>query len=128
MIHLTALQVIVCHDENISRYGGLPGIVDPTKVEVLIERVRNYEIYEGLTDVFALAAMYCVAIARGHDFFDGNNRSAINCTYAFLKMNGVRTSVPEDLEETVIKVATGEMTATEFAAYLRTALEPATHH
>ena len=123
MIHLTPLQVIVCHDENIRRYGGLPGIVDPTKIEVLLERVRNYERYEGLTDVFALAAMYCVAIARGHAFLAGNKRTAINCTYAFLKRNGVSTVVPHDLEEAVIKVATGEMSATNFADYLRTAHE-----
>ena len=126
MKHLTSLQVIVCHDENIRRYGGLPGIVDPTKVDVLLERVRNYEHYTGLADVFALAAMYCVAIARGHAFLDGNKRTAINCTYAFLKMNGVRTSVPEDLEETVIRAATGEMTATELANYLRVSLEKIT--
>lgn len=121
MNHLTPLQVIVCHDENVRRYGGLPGIVDPAKVEVLIERVRNYESYEGLSDVFAFAAMYCVAIARGYAFLDGNKRTAINCTYAFLKRNGVRTFVPKDLEEKVIKVAVGEMTAAGFADYLRSA-------
>ena len=119
MNHLTALQVIVCHDENILRYGGLPGMADQTKVEVLLERVRNYELYEGNDDVFSLAAMYCVAIARGHVFFDGNKRTAINCTFAFLKMNGIRTRVPNDLEETVIKVATGEMSATTLAEYLK---------
>ncbi len=122
MNHLSALQIIICHDEIVLRYGGLPGIVDSTKVEVLLERVHNYELYEGLTDVFALAAMYCVAIARGHAFLDGNKRTAINCTYAFLAMNGVRArALPDDLEETVIQVATGETTASDFAKYLQNA-------
>ena len=113
MRHLTALQVIVCHDENIRRYGGLPGVVDADRIEALLERVRNHERYEGVTDVFALAALYCVAIARGH--------AAVNCTWAFLKMNGVKTSVPENLVETVIRTATGEMDAQKAAEYLRAA-------
>ena len=91
MKHLTALQVIVCHDENVRRYGGLPGIVDAARIEALLARVRNHERYEGVTDVFELAALYCVAIARGHAFLDGNKRTALNCTWAFLKMNGVKT-------------------------------------
>lgn len=121
MKHLTALQVIVCHDENVRRYGGLPGIADAARVEALVERVRNHEHYEGVTDVFALAALYCVAIARGHAFFDANKCTAVNCTWAFLKMNGVKTSVPENLVETVIRTATGEMDAEKAARYLRAA-------
>lgn len=121
MNHLTALHLIVCHDENIRRYGGFAGIADLTKIEVLLERVRNYERYECQMNLFALAAMYCVAIARGHVFLDGNKRTAINCTYAFLKMNGIQTHVPDDLEEAVIKVATGEMTVSAFGEYLQSA-------
>ena len=74
-----------------------------------------------MTDVFALAALYCVAIARGHAFLDANKRTAVNCTWAFLKMNGVKTSVPENLVETVIRTATGEMDAQKAAEYLRAA-------
>ena len=121
MRHLTALQVLVCHDENIRRYGGLPGVVDAARIEALLERVRNHERYEGVTDVFALAALYCVAIARGHAFLDGNKRTAVNCTWAFLKMNGVKTSVPENLVEAAIRTATGEMDAEKAAEYLRAA-------
>lgn len=121
MRHLTALQVIVCHDENIRRYGGLPGVVDAARIEALLARVSNHERYEGVTDVFALAALYCVAIARGHAFLDGNKRTAVNCTWAFLKMNGVKTSVPKDLVEAVIRIATGETDAQKAAEYLRAA-------
>lgn len=121
MKHLTALQVIVCHDENVRLYGGLPGIVDAARIEALLARVRNHERYEGVTDVFELAALYCVAIARGHAFLDGNKRTALNCTWAFLKMNGVKTSVPENLVETVIRIATGETDAQKAAQYLRAA-------
>lgn len=37
----------------------------------------------------------------------------------FSRMNGTRTRVPKDLEETVIKAATGEINATSLAKYLR---------
>lgn len=37
----------------------------------------------------------------------------------FSRMNGIRTRVPKDLEETVIKAATGEINATSLAKYLR---------
>ena len=117
MKHLTAAQLIIGHDECILRYGGLQGTPDPMKVQVLIERVRNFERYEGIDNVFALAAMYCVAIARGHVFLDGNKRTAVNATYVFLKENGIKTRALPDLEETVLKVATGEMTVNELTEY-----------
>ena len=107
-------------------FGGIPiQKVDAARtrelMEALVERVRNHERYEGVTDVFALAALYCVAIARGHAFLDANKRTAVNCTWAFLKMNGVKASVPENLVETVIRTATGEMDAQKAAEYLRAA-------
>ncbi len=117
MKHLTARQLIVGHDECILRYGGLSGVPDSLKVQVLIERVCNYEYYEGVDNVFALAAMYCIAIARGHVFLDGNKRTAINATYVFLKENGIKTRALPDLEETILKVATGEIKVDELTDY-----------
>lgn len=121
MIHLSAEDIIIGHDYAIERYGGMPGLTDPQKVEVLIERVRNFERYEGNTNVFALAAMYCVAIARGHVFVDGNKRTAMNACYLFLKRNGVHTRALPDLEEVIIEVATGKMKVEALSSYLNRA-------
>lgn len=94
-------------------------MADLSWVDALLHCVRNHERYEGVSDVFDLAALYCVAIERGHVFTDGNKRTAINCTYAFLKQNGVQTHLPTDLEAMVLRVAMGEVSAPDFGAYLR---------
>ena len=61
--------------------------------------------------------MYCIAIARGRVFLDGNKRTAINATYVFLKENGIKTRALPDLEETILKVATGEIKVDELTDY-----------
>ncbi|PRF31372.1 hypothetical protein C6Q21_18465 [Burkholderia multivorans] len=57
--------------------GGLPGFAGVGRggVDAALARVENHAIYNGINDVFGIAAMYTVAIARGHVFNDGNKRA-----------------------------------------------------
>ncbi|MDX3772497.1 type II toxin-antitoxin system death-on-curing family toxin [Chromatiaceae bacterium AAb-1] len=50
--------------------------------EALIYRVQNRKHYEGVTDIFELAATYWVTIACGHIFNDDNKRTAFFVTKA----------------------------------------------
>lgn len=119
MKHVTSEEVIKIHDLMLQRYGGCPGCADPGKATALIARVQNYELYEGVDDVFALAAMYWVAVAKGHIFVDGNKRTAVAVCLLFLRRNGIQPYNRSDLEEVAIKVASNQMTVIALADYLR---------
>lgn len=119
MNHVSSQEVLKIHDLVLLRYGGCSGCPEPERVSALISRVRNYEFYEGLSDVFALAAMYWVAISKGHVFADGNKRTAVAVCFLFLRRNGVIPYNRPELEEVAVKVASNQMTTAELAEYLR---------
>ncbi|WP_250464388.1 type II toxin-antitoxin system death-on-curing family toxin [Caballeronia sp. GAFFF2] len=81
---LNAEFVIVAHDDILAWEGGLPGFAQagPGGVDAVLARVENHAHYAGLDDIFGIAAMYAVAIARGHVFNDGNKRTALVCALA----------------------------------------------
>ena len=119
MNHVSSEEVLKIHDLLLLRYGGCPGCSNPERVSALLVRVRNYEFYEGLTDVFALAAMYWVAVSKGRAFADGNKRTAVAVCFLFLRRNGIVPYNRPDLEEVAVKVASEQLTASELAEYLR---------
>lgn len=109
------------HDLVLARYGGCPGCPDPERVFAMLGRVRSYEFYEGVTDVFALAAIYWVSIARGHAFADGNKRTAVAVSLLFLHRNAVAAFSRPELESVAVEVASGQKTAADLADFLRSA-------
>lgn len=71
MILLTAEDVIAFNEEIVT------GVTnDPGRVEAVINRVENARHYDDVTDVYELAALYLITIARAHIFLDGNKRTA----------------------------------------------------
>ena len=117
--HLAAEEIIRVHDLAVEVFGGLPGVVSHGKVEALIARVINFSAYEGIDDLYALAAMYCIAIARGHVFSDGNKRASMNSAILFLLRNGVRLRSVPGLDDVIVRTAAGEMRLPELAEYFR---------
>lgn len=111
---VSSQEVIEFHDRLVLRDGGVPGMAEPGRADAIIHRVLNMHYYEGVTDVFDLAAVYLVAIARGHIFNDANKRTALFVAQVFLKRNGIdiissRFSFSE-MQIIAINAATGEYT------------------
>ncbi len=120
MIWVSAQEVIAFHDRILQRLPGVAGMPDHGRAEALIYRVQNRTHYEGLTDIFELAATYWVAIARGHIFNDGNKRTAFFVTMTFLYRNGIRIRDSDNLlENLTVAAATGEKTVTQLAQCLQ---------
>lgn len=120
MIWVSAQEVIALHDRILQRFPGVPGLSDPGRALALIYRVQNRVHYEGVTDLFELAATYWVAIARGHIFHDGNKRTAFFVTMTFLWRNGIRIHDTDNtLEDLTVEAATGEKTVDQLAQRLR---------
>ncbi|HBC6259408.1 TPA: type II toxin-antitoxin system death-on-curing family toxin [Proteus mirabilis] len=124
MIWVSAQEVIAFHDRILQRFPGVAGMSDPSRAEALIYRVQNRKHYEGITDVFELAATYWVAIARGHIFNDGNKRTAFFVTMTFLYRNGIRIrDTGNMLENLTVEAATGEKTVDQLAKHLQNLVE-----
>jgi death on curing protein len=108
------------HDEATYEFGGLSGVRDPGLLESAIDRPRNLLAYEPKSSIFQLASALCVGIAKNHPFADGNKRTALLVTRAFLYLNGYALEPKEDDEVlTLVAVADDSIKETELSAWLR---------
>ena len=119
MFHLTAELVDAIHDEVLNP-GELQGRALDKSLESALARVENRLVYGLVGDLWDLAALYCVVIATGHCFNDGNKRTAYRSMEVCLEANGVvATWDVEDVGDLVIRVAQGLVDEQELAAWLR---------
>jgi death-on-curing protein len=117
IVHLSSAEIIALHDRTIALFGGLSGVPDPGRVEALIGRMQSFADSNAISGICTLAAMYCVSIARGHVFLDGNKRTAINAALLFGRRNGLHLAYTPDMVDTVVDVAQGKMTVGQLAEY-----------
>lgn len=116
--------VIAVHDEILAEYPGLKGFGQNGrgKLESALGRIENHANYAGLDDIFGIAALYAVAIAKGHAFLDANKRTALVCALAYLALQGQKLErsdqLDADLVEVMVDVAEGKMGQEDLADYL----------
>ena len=71
-------------------------------------------------DIAELAATYAIGIVRNHPFVDGNKRTGFAALFMFLGLNDAEFEPPEvDATMAMLRLAAGEMTDAEFAAWVR---------
>jgi death-on-curing protein len=112
--------VITVHDEIIAELGGLPGLSGGGigAVESALTRVEMHAHYAALDDVFGIAGLYAEAIARGHVFNDANKRTALTCALTYLYQEGIIIPEVPELEEVMVRLASGDVSGDEFADFL----------
>lgn len=107
------------HGESLVLHGGAAGIRDEGLLESALMRPKNLVIY-GSPDVFDCAAAYAFGLAKNHPFVDGNKRAAFLACGLFLRLNGQRlTATQAKATLTMLALAAGQLSETEFAAWLR---------
>jgi len=117
---LTVTVVTAIHDEAIYEFGGLAGIRDIGLLESALDRPRNRLGYATKSTLFELAATLCVGLTKNHPFIDGNKRTALLATRAFLFLNGYALEPAEEDEVlTLVSVADGSLNEQQLAAWLR---------
>jgi len=97
---------------------GVQGYHGVAKLEGALGRIVNAIRYDGLDDVFVIAAMYAIALARGHCFVDANKRTALVTALTYLQLQGFDIDRDEELEETMVYVAQGLIDRDELADLL----------
>ena len=116
---ITVAIATAIHDEAIYEFGGLSGIRDQGLLESALDRPRNLLSYEPDSSLFQLAASLCIGVAKNHPFNDGNKRTALLATRAFLFLNGRALEPRQDDEvATLVAVAAGSLGEPELATWL----------
>ena len=111
--------LIAVHEMQLAEHGGGAGLRGLGLLESALARPLNLAAY-GKPDACALAAAYGCDIARNHAFIDGNKRTAFVAVELFLRLNGWRLAASDaDCVLKMLAVATGELTETDFATWLR---------
>lgn len=119
MFHLTAELVDAIHDEVLNP-SELPGRALDKSLEGALARVENRLVYGLVGDIFDLAALYCVVIATGHCFNDGNKRTAYRSMEVCLEANAVPAGWnTHEVGDLIIQVAQGLVDEADLAEWLR---------
>lgn len=111
--------VVAIHETQLAEHGGGTGLRDAGLLESALARAENLAAY-GKPDVADLAAAYGYGISRNHAFVDGNKRTGFVAVELFLELNGyVLCADDPACVMTMLAVAAGEITETEFSAWIR---------
>ncbi len=117
--------ILKIHSAQLAEHGGISGIRDDGLLESALSRPELKAQY-GEADLALLAASYAYGIARNHPFLDGNKRTAYVAMELFLMKNGMLlVSSDEDSVLTFLKLAAGELSEDELAAWIRQNSVPA---
>lgn len=116
---ISAEEIVHFHDKLLKATPGVPGMPDRGRAEALLYRVLNKHVYEGVDDLYLLAAMHLLAISRGHIFNDGKKRTALFVTLVFLRRNGIILPGNSSFVELTVSAAAGRLSLEEIAAQLR---------
>lgn len=91
--YLTIAEVLVIHEDQIDRYGGVHGLRDTGQLEAALFRMQSGYY----PDLIGEAAALWESLSQNHPFIDGNKRTAFACTYTFLAINGVEILADADV-------------------------------
>ena len=115
---ITPSEVLAIHEMVLAAEGGLAGDHGHGALESVCARVANQVRYAGLNDIFQIAAMYALAIARGHVFNDANKRTALLTALCYLASEGAAIPPSPQLEDVTVDLAQGLLTQQELAQIL----------
>ena len=118
-VFLTVETVEAIHDAVLNP-GELQSRAMGKSLESALARVDNRILYGLVGDVFDLAALYAMAIARGHCFNDANKRTAHQAMDVCLALNGIEMVWNhEDIGQQIISLAQGLIDDGHLADWLR---------
>ena len=117
---LTNPEVLALHAEALAQFGGAAGVRDLSLLESALAKPLNLMAYGKDISLFDLAAAYCIGIARGHPFVDGNKRTAFLAAAVFLDLNGYEIGPQEaDVVATMIQTAEGRLDQVRLSVWFR---------
>nr|WP_304186560.1 type II toxin-antitoxin system death-on-curing family toxin [Hafnia alvei] len=103
LVFLSKDEVKRIHAETLPQ----SGTADDGRLDGAVNRVMNLHHYHEINDIYTLAAMYLIGVAKAHAFHDGNKRTAFQAASIFLMMNGSELSSSLSLVKLTVFAAMG---------------------
>ncbi len=124
---MEAADAVIAHDLELAAHGGSVGVRDMGLLESALARPKNMLAYaDSVPSLAALASAYAFGISSNHPFVDGNKRTALLVSFAFLDVNGLEvTASQEDAFLTILGLAAGEIPEKELAMWFERNTKPA---
>ena len=112
-------RVIEINAFILSTEPGMKGTVDVSKLQGALSWIDNAIIYEGLDDIFEIAAKYTASIAVSHARPDANKRTGLAVALEYLSLNDYEiTEDNELLADAVRDLVIQKINETDFADIL----------
>lgn len=118
---MNEIEFLTAEDVCNIQHATLPGVPSHSYglVEGAVTRIINEYLYNETSDLFELAALYLVAIAKAHAFPDANKRTAYQAAIIFLDVNGVSIEENDAVLEITVRAAEGTTTIQEIVEVLK---------
>ena len=98
MRYLSIEEILVIHDYQIERFGGMEGIINLPLLESAINRpitnISGKDMYES---VHEKAAVLAYAVIKNHPFVDGNKRTGLHSALTFLELNEYKVTISQKM-------------------------------
>ena len=116
---MDAVDAVVAHGLELAAHGGSAGIRDAGLLESALARAKNVWAYAEMPpSLTILAAAYAFGISSNHPFVDGNKRTALVVSFAFLEVNGLAVTASQgDAYVTFLGLAAGEIGEADLALW-----------
>lgn len=117
---LTLDEALAIQAEQIERYGGTEGVRDHGLLaSALAMPAATYGGQFLHPNLPEMAAAYLFHLCKNHPFLDGNKRTALAASLAFLWLNDLEVVAdPDEIAELVLGVADGSVGKAQVAVYL----------
>lgn len=114
---LSLQEIMQIHETEIMQFGGLNGIRDDGLLLASLYFPQASFAGEYLhSDIFEMAAAYAFSIIKNHAFLDGNKRTGIVASIAFLGLNDIELNISQDeLFDLAIAIATSKASIKDIA-------------
>ena len=97
----------------------MKGAADISKLQGALGRIDNAIVYDGLDDVFEIAAKYTASIAVSHSLPDANKRTGLVVALEYLSLNDYELTSDNDLLANAVRdLVIGEINENDFADIL----------
>jgi len=112
-------DAIIAHDLELAAHGGSAGVRDEGLLDSALARAKNlWACADSAPSLPALAAAYAFGISSNRPFVDGNKRTALVVSFAFLEVNGLEvTASQEEAYLTILALAAGQISAAQLTAW-----------
>ena len=112
-------RVIEINAFILSTEPGMKGTVDVSKLQKALSRIDNAIVYEGLDDIFEIAAKYTASIAVSHACPDANKRTGLAVALEYLSLNDYEITEDNELLANAVRdLVIQKINETDFADIL----------